>query len=227
MSKSPQTRRSNWHPRPASRSIGYLLTLTALLLLPIAGLHSAEIHVATNGNDTNAGTKAAPLRTVQHAAELAQAGDTITVHEGVYRERVNPPRGGASDSQRIVYQAAPGEHVAIKGSEVVKNWTKVQDDVWKVTLPNSFFASFNPYSDLIRGDWFNPKKREHHTGAVYLNGEWLIEAASLDDVLAHPNTVAKQANKPVLLNVAWLRVDGSAKVPATSFKAREGTKNAP
>jgi hypothetical protein len=26
-----------------------------------------------------------------------------------YRERVNPPRGGVSDEQRIVYRAAPGE----------------------------------------------------------------------------------------------------------------------
>jgi hypothetical protein len=40
-------------------------------------------------------------------------------------------------------------------------------------LPNTFFGDFNPYRDLIRGDWFSPKGREHHTGAVYLNGEWL------------------------------------------------------
>ena len=60
---------------------------------------------------------------------------------------------------------------------------KVQEDVWKATLPNSFFGSFNPYSDLIHGDWFDPKGRKHHTGAVYLNGEWLTEAAKLDDVL--------------------------------------------
>ncbi len=63
------------------------------------------------------------------------------------------------------------------------NWVKVQEDVWKATLPNSFFGSFNPYSDLIHGDWFNPKGRQHHTGAVYLNGDWLPEAAKLDDVL--------------------------------------------
>ena len=55
--------------------------------------------------------------------------------------------------------------------------------MWKVTLPNSFFGSFNPYSDLIRGDWFDPRGREHHTGAVYLNGDWLIEAAKLEEVL--------------------------------------------
>ncbi len=60
---------------------------------------------------------------------------------------------------------------------------KVQDNVWRVTLPNPFFGGFNPYSDFIHGDWFNPKGREHHTGAVYLNGDWLIEAAKLEEVL--------------------------------------------
>ena len=142
-----------------------------------------EFHVATNGDDANPGTTVAPLRTIQRGANLAQPGDVITVHAGTYRERISPQRGGESDSRRIVYQAAPGEWVEIKGSEVVRNWVVVQGDVWKVTLPNLFFGGFNPYNDLIRGDWFNPKGRQHHTGAVYLNGDWLIEAANLDEVL--------------------------------------------
>ena len=148
-----------------------------------AALHAAEFHVAPAGNDAAPGTPAAPLRTIQRAADLAQPGDTITVHEGVYRERVSPPRGGLSNTKRIVYRAAPGQQVEIAGSEVVKNWVKVQDDAWKVTLPNSFFGKFNPYSDLIHGDWFDPRGRQHHTGAVYLDGHWLTEAAALAEVL--------------------------------------------
>ena len=144
---------------------------------------AAEYHVAVSGDDAQPGTAAAPLRTIQRGAELAKPGDAVTVHAGTYRERLTPPRGGTSDAKRIVYQAAPGEKVEIKGSEVVKDWVKVQGDVWKATLPNSLFGRFNPYSDLIRGDWFNAKGREHHTGAVYLNGEWLTEAAKFDDVL--------------------------------------------
>ncbi len=155
----------------------------AMLLSPLSVAYAAEFHVAVNGNDTNAGTQAAPLRTIQHAADLAQPGDVITVHKGVYRERITPPRGGASDEKRIVFQAAPGETVEVKGSELAKNWVKVENETWKVTLPNSFFGSFNPYSDLIHGDWFNPKGRQHHTGAVYLDGHWLTEAAKFDDVL--------------------------------------------
>ena len=104
-------------------------------------------------------------------------GDVITVHEGVYRERIAPPVGGESNRNRILYRAAPSENVIIKG------WLNVQNDTWKATIPNSFFGDFNPYSDLIHGDWFNSKGREHHTGAVYLSGHWLMEAARLDDVL--------------------------------------------
>ncbi len=161
-----------------------------LWLLSVQTLCARELQVSVNGNDDNDGAPNRPFRTISAAAKVARPGDVITVHAGVYRERISPPRGGTSDLKRIVYQAAPGETVAIKGSEPVTNWVRVQDDVWKVTLPNSFFGSFNPYNDLIHGDWFEAKGREHHTGAVYLNGHWLTEAAKLDAVLkpagAHP-----------------------------------------
>ncbi len=154
------------------------------LAMPALNLGAAEIHVAVTGNDAHSGTRTAPLRTIQRAADLAQAGDVITVHAGVYREWVRPRRGGESDAKRITYQAAPGEKVQIKGSEIVKGWAKVQGDTWKTTIPNSFFGNFNPYTDLIHGDWFEPKGREHHTGAVYLDGDRLAEAAKLEEVLA-------------------------------------------
>ena len=155
----------------------------AVLAAFAAGAFAAEYHVALNGKDGNPGTAAAPLRTIQRAAELARPGDVVTVHAGVYRECVRPPRGGSSDAARIVFRAAPGEKVEIKGSEIVKGWVKVQDGVWKVIIPNSFFGDFNPYNDPIHGDWFDPKGRPHHTGAVYLDGEWLTEAAKLEDIL--------------------------------------------
>ncbi len=166
----------------------FIVGLTAVAFA--STLSAAEYFVAQGGNDSNPGTKKLPLRTVQRGAELAQPGDVITVRGGVYREQINPPRGGTSDQQRIVYQAARGEKVELKGSEVVKNWVKVQDDVWKVTIPNSFFGRFNPFNDRIHGDWFDPRGREHHTGAVYLNGDWLVEAAKLDEVLIPAGTPA-------------------------------------
>jgi len=151
---------------------------------------ASEYHVSVKGDDSNKGSSSKPFLTISAAARIAQPGDVITVHEGTYRERVNPPRGGTSDRKRIVYQAAKGEKVEIKGSEIIRNWEKVRDDTWKVTIPNSFFGSFNPYSDYLRGDWFWDHGRTNHTGAVYLNGEWLTEAAKLDDVMKPAGTNA-------------------------------------
>ncbi len=209
--------------------------ITLLLLATTPPLASAkEFHVSVKGDDANQGSASKPFKTISAAARVAQPGDVITVHQGTYRERVSPPRSGESDARRITYQAAKDERVEIKGSEVITNWVKVQDDVWKVTLPNAFFGSFNPYSDLIHGDWFNRLGRDHHTGAVYLNGDWLIEAAKLEEVLMSAGTgpawLAKGRDQ-YLLNVAWLRPGkgtGSAgRIPATRYAAKNGTQNAP
>ena len=142
-----------------------------------------EYHVAKTGHDANSGTKESPFLTIQKAADVAQPGDVITVCEGIYRERVTPPRGGVSNRKRIIYQTAEGEKVVIKGSEIVKGWEEFIPDVWKATLPNSFFGDYNPFKDLIKGDWFHDLGRVHHTGEVYLNEKSLWESATLEGVL--------------------------------------------
>jgi hypothetical protein len=132
-------------------------------------VNATEYHVAKTGNDANPGTLPAPFRTINAAAKIALPGDIITVHEGVYREWVNPKNGGTSNINRIVYQAAPGENVVIKGSEIIKGWEKVRKNVWKVTIDNQMFGEYNPYQEIIYGDWFHNLGRDHHTGEVYLN----------------------------------------------------------
>ncbi|QIH32980.1 right-handed parallel beta-helix repeat-containing protein [Sphingobacterium sp. DR205] len=162
------------------------LLIVCSFLLGFGSLHAQkkskfnEYHVALVGKDGAVGTKENPLRTIMAAAKLAMPGDTITVHAGVYREIIVPPRGGLSEAKRITYRAAKGEKVVIRGSEEIKGWKLLENDVWQVELPNSFFAAFNPYQEEIRGDWFwpTPKERKYHRGAVYLNGHWLMEAES-------------------------------------------------
>jgi alpha-L-arabinofuranosidase len=210
-------------------------TFATILIVAVATVASArEFHVSVKGDDGGSGSAARPMKTISAAANAAQPGDVVTVHEGTYRERVNPPRGGESDNRRITYQAAPGETVVITGSEVVKGWEKVGGDTWKATLPNKFFGNFNPYSDLIHGDWFSPQGRQHHTGAVYLRGHWLIEAPNLDAVMkpagATPFWYAKvdgAGSGEYLVNIAWFQPGGGVKIPAVRTVAKKGTQPAP
>jgi alpha-N-arabinofuranosidase len=54
-----------------------------------------EYDVAKNGNDRNKGTLKSPFLSIQAAANVAQPGDIITVHEGIYREWITPPAVGS------------------------------------------------------------------------------------------------------------------------------------
>jgi alpha-L-arabinofuranosidase len=178
---------------------------------------SKEYHVSVSGNDTNNGSIAKPFKTISAAANVAMPGDVISVHAGVYREQITPPRGGNSEQERIVYQAAAGEKVEIKGSEIIKGWKKLTTDTWEVAIPNSFFGRFNPYQDLIRGDWFSPtpKGRKYHTGSVYLNGDWLMEAAKQDEVM----NPADEKNQ-----LWWAQVDSTTTIIWAQFKNTDPNK---
>ena len=156
-----------------------------LIFCVSARVNGMQYHVAKGGKDANVGTAASPFLTIQKAADVAQPGDTVTVHEGVYRERVNPPRGGTSDSKRIIYQSAEGETVTIKGSEVITGWKKVKNDTWQVIVPNEFFGDFNPFTKLNHGEWYwTPRDGfDRHQASVYLDGHWLSESRDLDSVL--------------------------------------------
>lgn len=140
-----------------------------------------EYHVAKTGSDHAEGTKQNPFLTINKAASVAQAGDTIIVHEGEYREWVKPKYAGLSEYRRITYQAAEGENVVIKGSEQITTWEQVEGTIWKVVLANAFFGDYNPYKEEIFGDWvvYNPGR---HLGDVYLNGMSFYETETFEQL---------------------------------------------
>ncbi|MBL7255598.1 right-handed parallel beta-helix repeat-containing protein [Paractinoplanes lichenicola] len=163
---------------------------------------TSEFHVATTGSDAAEGSKDQPFRTINRAAAVAHAGDTVVVHAGEYREWVQPRRGGLSDARRITYQAAEGEHVVIKGSERVTGWVSEAGTVWRAEVPNSLFGDFNPYGEEVGGDWIvYPEGAAHkHLGDVYLNGLSFYEVDSPDAV------AAPEARTEIVDN--WTRTTG-------------------
>lgn len=141
-------------------------------------------YISPKGNDNSDGSVNAPFKTINHAAQIAEAGDTVKVFGGVYREWVNPKNGGTDDGNRITYEAVEGERPIIKGSEIVKDWEKVEGTVWKKVLPNEMFGYHNPFATEVAGDWFEEPMDEYrvHLGDVYINGRSLFEAKSMTDL---------------------------------------------
>ncbi|MFW6035073.1 MAG: right-handed parallel beta-helix repeat-containing protein [Halothermotrichaceae bacterium] len=144
----------------------------------------SRYHVAKDGSDFGKGTGEEPFLTINKAASVAEAGDTVIVHQGEYREWVKPVNSGLSNNRRITYQAAEGEKVVIKGSEKINDWEKVEDTIWKTVIPNEFFGDFNPYQEEIFGDWLitTDTGRTKHLGDVYLNGMSFYEAGNYEEL---------------------------------------------
>ncbi|MBN2383814.1 right-handed parallel beta-helix repeat-containing protein [bacterium] len=68
-------------------------------------------------SDLNSGTEAAPWLTIQHAATVISAGDTVLVKEGVYPERIMVQNSGTPGAQ-ITFSNYADELVVINGSMV-------------------------------------------------------------------------------------------------------------
>jgi hypothetical protein len=67
-------------------------------------LEAAALVVALDGDDAAEGTAAAPLRTIDAAAQRAQPGDTILVRAGSYEGDVSTAASG-TESERITFVA--------------------------------------------------------------------------------------------------------------------------
>ena len=191
-------------------------------------------HVAKTGSDQNQGNEQAPFLTISRAASLAMPGDTVIVHEGVYREWVSPKYKGLSDKRRITYQSADQEKVVIKGSERIQDWQLVEGTIWRCELSNTMFGDFNPYAEEIFGEWLLTVDKKKHLGDVYLNGLSFYEVSSYEN-LKHPekqtetldhwtDKMTPVRNPEQMLYVWYAEVDADKTVIFANFQGADPNK---
>jgi hypothetical protein len=112
-------------PSPASVSITAISqadptkSATATVTIQQPSRSGVTYYVSVSGNDTNAGTLAAPWRTIQHAANTVRAGDTVQVRAGTYNEIVTMVTSGDATSGYIIFQNYPGESPVVDGTGLV------------------------------------------------------------------------------------------------------------
>ena len=174
--------------------------LSAAIVLLAAGIAHARTYVVDRNHpkasDDAGGTAEAPLRTISAAAAQAGPGDTVLVHAGIYRERVAPVRGGEPGNP-VVYRAAPGEEVHIRGSELWPGvrWEAVADTehVYRTALPEAVFRTGAPEGGM---ELYNPfatrlQSRENRScGQVFVDGARLKEVDDAEEVPAAAGTWA-------------------------------------
>jgi hypothetical protein len=70
---------------------------------------------ATRGNDTDAGTKQEPWKSIAHGFENIKAGDTLVLRGGTYYERLYCSTAGTAEKP-ITIRSHPGELAVVDGS---------------------------------------------------------------------------------------------------------------
>lgn len=158
-----------------------------------------QIYVDGSAVRSGNGSKEYPFQTISEAAKIAVPGDEVMVGPGLYREYVDPVNAGTPEA-RIVYRSIEKGAAIISGAEQVKNWKPYGENVWTARIPNGLFGTYNPYTTLVRGDWFIATYIAH-TGEVYLNGKSMYEVTELDKVV-HP-VVYKKSWDPDFTIYTW------------------------
>ena len=125
------------------------------------------------------GSQERPFRHVNDAAQIARPGDEVVVAPGIYREYVNP-RFAGTEENRIIYRSEVKGAARITGAEKLGGWTRFRGNVWTARVRNSLFGEWNPYVEMVGGDWyFAPMVR--HTGAVFINDLMMYETVTLEE----------------------------------------------
>jgi hypothetical protein len=89
-----------------------------------------------NGSDNNNGTSlSSPFLTIQAAANVAKAGDTVDICAGTYREEVVPRNSGTAAAP-IIYQPYNNGKVVVSGANIVTGWTQYSSDIYQSSSMN-------------------------------------------------------------------------------------------
>lgn len=167
--------------------------------------------------DTNPGTAELPFLTINRAAQVLEPGERVVIKEGVYRERVDPARGGTAPDKMISYEAAPGAKVVVKGSRLVKTgWgpsvrykiSPPGDDrpaakIYERRLDDLDLQGYNPFgmASIMHNRVYLFPKPEELFRHLKRRGMVFVDGRRLEQVEQYQNLAAKDG-------VFWCEHDG-------------------
>ena len=76
-------------------------------------------YVSISGDDSNPGTLDLPFRTIQHATSIVEAGDTVHIRGGTYREKISIENLHGTTDHPITFKNYNDEEVVVSGAKVI------------------------------------------------------------------------------------------------------------
>ncbi len=156
--------------------------------LPNAPAHCGRFfHVSTTGSDDNRGSADAPFRTINHAASVLMPGDTVVIHEGVYREAVHLTANGHLYFPEGIIRFQSEEHVWLRASDqFTPEWRNEGQSVYSAALPGILFedGAYNPFAlplDLSCDEAVRPGTSHPVRGLLWADGRVLEYSSALEN----------------------------------------------
>lgn len=126
------------------------------------------VDAGPNGNDANTGKSiSTPFQTIQKAASVANAGDTVNIRAGTYRQTVTPAHSGTATAPitfcAYISNGVPdtvtvsGLDLVTPGSNSIGTWQQYSNNIYKIQLTSAWVPALGQ-------------------NQVYVNGRQLVEA---------------------------------------------------
>jgi len=122
-------------------------------------------------SDTNPGTEILPWLTIQHAADVLIAGETVIIKPGFYAERVLPQNSG-EQGKLITFEASLANTVTMWGFDTV-NANYLRIDGFNIATDYSLTGWTEKYGVFIRSDFVEVVNNHFHDlKAAAIQGYW-------------------------------------------------------
>jgi hypothetical protein len=160
-------------------TIGSTFLICALILLVFAAeVIGATFYVSPDGRDSNSGTKSAPFRNIQKAADVVNPGDTVIVEDGKYTDHnsdnwvVKIKRSGKSGNP-ITFRAENKHGAVVDGNNnktgyginVDANWIVIDGFEIKWLSEKGIWLRSDRHDVVVQDNYI------HHIGRIHDNSD--------------------------------------------------------